>query len=68
MYKQKTRLILMLAVGLQLVFNLSLSAQAKKKTAADKPATAVARTGKPNIVVIWGDDIGYWNVSASTWA
>lgn len=21
-------------------------------------------TGKPNIVIIWGDDIGYWNVSA----
>jgi arylsulfatase A-like enzyme len=25
-----------------------------------KPATA----GKPNILIIWGDDIGYWNVSA----
>ena len=22
------------------------------------------RQSKPNIVVIWGDDIGYWNVSA----
>src|SRR6187549_2323561 len=21
-------------------------------------------TGKPNIVIIWGDDIGYWNISA----
>jgi len=20
--------------------------------------------GKPNILVIWGDDIGYWNISA----
>jgi hypothetical protein len=28
-------------------------------------ATAFAQTPKkPNIVVIWGDDIGYWNVSA----
>ena len=24
---------------------------------------AQAATGKPNILVIWGDDIGYWNVS-----
>ncbi len=23
-----------------------------------------AATKKPNIVVIWGDDIGYWNISA----
>src|SRR5205814_4486205 len=26
------------------------------------PASAQAR--KPNILIIWGDDIGYWNVSA----
>jgi arylsulfatase len=25
--------------------------------------TANAKTDKPNILVIWGDDIGYWNVS-----
>ena len=25
---------------------------------------AQAATKKPNIVVIWGDDIGYWNISA----
>jgi arylsulfatase len=30
------------------------------------PATPVATPagGKPNILIIWGDDIGYWNVSA----
>ena len=27
------------------------------------PAVYAAK-GKPNIVVIWGDDVGYWNVSA----
>ena len=27
-------------------------------------ASAQAGDKKPNIVVIWGDDIGYWNVSA----
>ncbi|MGZ8992771.1 MAG: sulfatase-like hydrolase/transferase, partial [Burkholderiaceae bacterium] len=27
-------------------------------------APAHAQTKKPNILVIWGDDIGYWNVSA----
>ena len=25
---------------------------------------ALAASKKPNIVVIWGDDIGYWNISA----
>jgi arylsulfatase A-like enzyme len=23
----------------------------------------MAKTGKPNILIIWGDDIGYWNIS-----
>jgi hypothetical protein len=27
------------------------------------PAMAQA-TNKPNILVIWGDDVGYWNISA----
>jgi arylsulfatase len=25
---------------------------------------AVGQTEKPNILIIWGDDIGYWNISA----
>ena len=29
---------------------------------------AVAADKKPNIVVIWGDDIGGFNVSAYKWA
>ena len=35
--------------------------------AAD-PASAKATggTGKPNILVIWGDDIGIWNISANS--
>jgi len=28
------------------------------------PAAADAQAKKPNIVIIWGDDIGYWNISA----
>src|SRR6266699_1227394 len=28
------------------------------------PASAQQQRPKPNILVIWGDDIGYWNVSA----
>jgi len=32
---------------------------------SDLPASAQQASGKrPNILVIWGDDIGYWNVSA----
>ena len=27
-------------------------------------STASAQQKKPNILVIWGDDIGYWNISA----
>jgi arylsulfatase len=25
---------------------------------------AIAAKDKPNVLVIWGDDIGYWNISA----
>ena len=28
------------------------------------PAQAQTQTQRPNIVVIWGDDIGFWNISA----
>jgi len=28
------------------------------------PAMAQTPTKQPNILVLWGDDIGYWNVSA----
>ncbi len=28
------------------------------------PIPSYAADKKPNILVIWGDDIGYWNVSA----
>jgi len=23
----------------------------------------MARSGKPNILILWGDDIGWWNIS-----
>jgi arylsulfatase len=32
--------------------------------AANAQQPAKKATGKPNILVIWGDDVGYWNVSA----
>ncbi len=42
-------------------------AQQKKPAAQQKPATqpaSAAQTGqKPNILAIWGDDIGMWNIS-----
>jgi len=34
--------------------------------ASSGPAMAQAPTKQPNILVLWGDDIGYWNVSATT--
>ena len=45
---------------LVLVIALSVSAQTNKK------ATPAAPTGKPNIIIIWGDDIGQSNISAYT--
>lgn len=47
----------LLLVSTALLLTLSVSAQQKK-------APAKSKSGKPNILVIWGDDIGYWNVSA----
>jgi arylsulfatase len=35
--------------------------QAQPRAAALAPATGGAR--RPNIVVIWGDDVGWWNIS-----
>jgi arylsulfatase len=35
---------------------------AQKELSLTQPAQS-AQT-KPNILVIWGDDIGYWNISA----
>jgi arylsulfatase len=32
--------------------------------AAPAETAPTATTGKPNIVVIWGDDVGFWNVGA----
>jgi arylsulfatase len=31
---------------------------------ATRPSVAQAQAGKPNILIIWGDDIGWYNVSA----
>jgi len=45
---------------LVLVLALSVSAQTTKKAAPAAP------TGKPNIIIIWGDDIGQSNISAYT--
>ena len=37
-----------------------------KVAQAEKAKVAATSTGKkPNILVIWGDDIGYWNISAN---
>ncbi len=48
---------------------LALAAPATAQPAAAKPAAAQVASGqtrKPNILVIWGDDIGMWNVGAYT--
>jgi arylsulfatase A-like enzyme len=42
----------------------SITAALVAVTLAVSTASSFAQAKKPNIVVIWGDDIGYWNVSA----
>jgi len=43
--------------------SLAAAAAALRSVSEIRPAHAQA-TGKPNILVIFGDDIGYWNISA----
>ena len=40
------------------------SAAAMASPVATSPARAQTAGRKPNILVIWGDDIGYWNLGA----
>ena len=53
-------------VILLLTISLGFSSGAQAQKPAKKPAQASIQkaAGKPNILVIWGDDIGLWNVSA----
>ena len=57
MEQQSKNLTLMIRAGL---FALPLLAMA---TASDDVRAADPETSKPNILVIWGDDIGTWNIS-----
>ena len=43
---------------------LALLVAAAATALAAVPAPAQTPGKKPNILIIWGDDIGYWNVSA----
>ena len=48
------RVVMLMALAVGLCATASVSAQTAAKPAAKKP----------NVLVIWGDDIGYWNISA----
>ena len=47
-------------------WNIRLALLASLAFTLVAPATASAQQQKPNILVIMGDDIGYWNISAYT--
>jgi arylsulfatase len=51
----------LLRAGASLLAASALTAGAS--TLAARPATAQSAAGTPNILVIWGDDIGTWNIS-----
>jgi arylsulfatase len=61
----KSALTLM-ALACGLACNAAAPGQAPAKSSEPTPAAAPAQTAgkKPNILIIWGDDIGYWNISA----
>jgi arylsulfatase A-like enzyme len=59
--RQPNRRDILLAGGSMLAASAVASAMA---TSAVTSAKAQAAGSKPNILIIWGDDIGYWNVSA----
>jgi arylsulfatase len=63
---QKQSATLMISSVLYLFSAVTANAQAGKKPAAKPIATttAAAPKGKPNILIIWGDDIGQFNVGA----
>ena len=55
----------MLLAGTTIAAVSALAAAAPIRTAQAEPKQQPAPTGRPpNILIIWGDDIGYWNVSA----
>lgn len=50
----------------ELTKSVLLAQAEKKKSGATAAQKNVAASGKkPNILIIWGDDIGWWNVSAN---
>jgi len=53
----KTKLIFA-ALGVALVCISTANAQSPAPASGKKPASAQATAGKPNILVIFGDDIG----------
>jgi len=52
------------ASALAVLAVLVLAAPAHAQTAPASAQASARQAGKPNILVIWGDDIGYWNISA----
>jgi hypothetical protein len=46
------------------LYNLLLVAVVTLALLMTAGVTRAADPKKPNILIIWGDDIGYWNVSA----
>src|SRR4029450_12182026 len=39
------------------------SRKSRSQTTANRKEKGMAKTDKPNILIMWGDDIGMWNVS-----
>lgn len=64
MNTKQCRLISIMLLAVLITMSSLVQAQTKKSSTSDKKPAAAAQTKKPNIIIIWGDDIGQTNISA----
>ena len=64
MNTKQCRLVSIMLLAVLITMSSLVQAQTKKSTTTDKKPATAAQTKKPNIIIIWGDDIGQTNISA----
>ena len=64
MNTKQCRLVSIMLLAVLITMSSLVQAQTKKSATTDKKPATAAQTKKPNIIIIWGDDIGQTNISA----